>query len=412
MAATANVLVVDDRADKLLVLGTLLEPLGQNVVLAHSGEEALKAMLEQEFAVILMDVNMPTMDGLETAALIRERKKTAHTPIIFITAYADEMHTARGYSLGAVDYILTPIVPEVLCTKVKVFVDLYLMAAQIRDQADQRVAFAHEQAARVAAEETSRRLREADERKDEFLAMLSHELRNPMSAIRNAVELMKVGQLAPEKTAFARDVIDRQSALLAHLVDDLLDISRITRGKIELRKQKFDLAQAIHSAVETNRSLIESRRHTVHLSVPENKFIFDGDFARTVQIVANLVHNAAKYTAGGGSISIEVRDEEGAAVIRVRDTGIGLPAHRLADIFQPFVQLERGANGSQGGLGVGLTLVKTLVELHGGTVQAISAGPGRGSEFVVSLPGVGVARRAAEVPPTRRRAVARTRGSA
>ena len=139
MAATANVLVVDDRADKLLVLGTLLEPLGQNVVLAHSGEEALKAMLEQEFAVILMDVNMPTMDGLETAALIRDRKKTAHTPIIFITAYADEMHTARGYSLGAVDYILTPIVPEVLCTKVKVFVDLYLMAAQIRDQADQRV---------------------------------------------------------------------------------------------------------------------------------------------------------------------------------------------------------------------------------------------------------------------------------
>ena len=233
-----------------------------------------------------------------------------------------------------------------------------------------------------------------------------------MSAIRNAVELMKVGQLAPEKTAFARDVIDRQSALLAHLVDDLLDISRITRGKIELRKQKFDLAQAIHSAVETNRSLIEARRHTIHLSAPENKFIFDGDFARTVQIMANLVHNAAKYTAAGGSISIEVRDESGTAVIRVRDTGIGLPAHRLADIFQPFVQLERGANGSQGGLGVGLTLVKTLVELHGGTVQAISAGPGRGSEFVVNLPGIGVARNTTEVAPSRRRVVARTRGSA
>ena len=174
MASTANVLVVDDRADKLLVLGTLLEPLAQNVVLAHSGEEALMAMLDQEFAVILMDVNMPTMDGLETASLIRERKKTAHTPIIFITAYADEMHTARGYSLGAVDYILTPIVPEVLRTKVRVFVELFLMAAQIRDQAEQRVILAHEQAARLAAEETSRRLREADERKDEFLAMLSH----------------------------------------------------------------------------------------------------------------------------------------------------------------------------------------------------------------------------------------------
>ena len=412
MAATANVLVVDDRDDKLLVLGTLLEPLEQNVVLAHSGEEALKAMLEQEFAVILMDVNMPTMDGLETASLIRERKKTAHTPIIFITAYADEMHTARGYSLGAVDYILTPIVPEVLRTKVRVFVELFLMAAQIRDQAEQRVILAHEQAARLAAEETSRRLREADERKDEFLAMLSHELRNPMSAIRNATELMKVGDLAPEKMAFARDVIDRQSSLLSHLVDDLLDISRITRGKIELRRQKFDLAQAIHSAVETNRSLIDARHHKIELSVPENEFMLDGDYARTVQIVANLVHNAAKYTAGGGSISVELKEEAGAAVIRVRDSGIGLPAQKLLEIFQPFVQLDRGANGSQGGLGVGLTLVKTLVELHGGTVEARSAGPGHGSEFVVSFPGLAKARRAAEsAAPSRRRAAARPRGS-
>ena len=410
--ASANVLVVDDRADKLLVLGTLLEPLGQNVVLAHSGEEALKAMLEQEFAVILMDVNMPTMDGLETAALIRERKKTAHTPIIFITAYADEMHTARGYSLGAVDYILTPIVPEVLCTKVKVFVDLYLMAAQIRDQADQRVALAHEQAARVAAEETNRRLREADERKDEFLAMLSHELRNPMSAIRNAVELMKVGQLAPEKTAFARDVIDRQSSLLAHLVDDLLDISRITRGKIELRKQKFDLATAIQSAIETNRSLIEARRHDVQMAVPEKKFILNGDYARTVQVVANLIHNAAKYTTSSGRISIEVEDEGGTTVIRVRDSGIGVPRDRLADIFEPFVQLERGANGSQGGLGVGLTLVKTLVELHGGSVKADSEGPGRGTEFTVRLPRADGSEKPREGGATRKRTPVRARGSA
>lgn len=413
MASTANVLVVDDRADKLLVLGTLLEPLAQNVVLAHSGEEALMAMLDQEFAVILMDVNMPTMDGLETASLIRARKKTAHTPIIFITAYADEMHTARGYSLGAVDYILTPIVPEVLRTKVKVFVDLFLMSAQVRDQAEQRVALAHEQAARLAAEETSRRLREADERKDEFLAMLSHELRNPMSAIRNATELMKVDNLAPEKMAFARDVVDRQSSLLSHLVDDLLDISRISRGKIELRRQKFDLVQAIQSAVETNRPLIEARHHKIELSVPENEFMLDGDYARTVQIVANLVHNAAKYTAGGGSILVELKEEAGAAVIRVRDSGIGLPAQKLLEIFQPFVQLDRDANGSQGGLGVGLTLVKTLVELHGGTVEARSAGPGHGSEFVVTFPGLAEVRHAAAPPsPGQRPAVARTQGSA
>src|SRR6185436_5019218 len=332
MADTANILVVDDRADKLLVLGSLLEPLGQNVVLVHSGEEALKKMLEIEFAVILMDVNMPTMDGLETAALIRNRRKTAHTPIIFITAYADEMHTARGYSLGAVDYILTPIVPDVLRTKVKVFVDLYLMASQIEDQAEQRIALAEEQAARLAAEETSRRLREADERKDEFLAMLSHELRNPMSAIRNAVEIMKLGMENPEKTRFARDVIDRQSSQLSRLVDDLLDVSRSTRGKIELRRDRFDLVQAVHAAVETNRSLIDSRRHTLRLSLPKRPITFNGDFARSVQIVANLVHNAAKYTADGGELSIAAEQEASVAVIRVRDSGIGIPQDHLAAI--------------------------------------------------------------------------------
>jgi signal transduction histidine kinase len=388
MAGTASILVVDDRADKLLVLGSLLEPLGQNVVLANSGEEALKQMLEREFAVILMDVNMPTMDGLETAQLIRNRRKTAHTPIIFITAYADEMHTARGYSLGAVDYILTPIVPDVLRTKVKVFVELYLMASQVKDQAEQRIALAEEQAARLVAEETSRRLRDADERKDEFLAMLSHELRNPMSAIRNAVEIMKIGLGDPDKVRFARDVIDRQSAQLSRLVDDLLDISRAKRGKIELRLHSFDLSHAVHAAVETNRSLIDARRQAVRILVPKQPVAFNGDFARAVQIVANLVHNAAKYTAEEGELSVALAPEAGVAVIRVRDSGIGIPKERLADIFDAFVQLRHGPEEAHGGLGVGLTLVKTLAELHGGTVEAHSAGPDRGSEFIVRLPGL------------------------
>jgi signal transduction histidine kinase len=412
VAATASILVVDDRADKLLVLGSLLEPLGQHLVLAHSGEEALKHMLECEFAVILMDVNMPTMDGLETAALIRGRRKTAHTPIIFITAYADEMHTAKGYSLGAVDYILTPIVPDVLRTKVKVFCDLFLMQAQIRDQAEERVAFAHEQAARKAAEETNRRLREADERKDEFLAMLSHELRNPMSAIRNAVEILKLGPSDADKARFARDVIDRQSAQLSRLVDDLLDISRITRGKIELRRRSFDLAQAVQSAVETNRSLIDSRRHTVRVALPSTSLAFNGDFARTVQIVANLVHNAAKYTPEGGNLAISAAAEGAQAVIRVRDSGIGIPPERLGDIFKPFVQLPGRGEDPHGGLGVGLTLVKTLSELHGGTVEAHSSGDGRGCEFIVRLPGLQQAAAGEALPPPTPRGGAPSRASA
>jgi len=412
MSGKASILVVDDRADKLLVLGSLLEPLAQNVVLARSGEDALREMLEREFAVILMDVNMPTMDGLETAALIRRRKKTAHTPIIFITAYADEMHTARGYSLGAVDYILTPIVPDILCTKVRVFVDLYLMAQQIRAQADERIALAEEQAARMAAEETSRQLREVDARKNEFLAMLSHELRNPMSAIRNAVELMKLEQLGSERAGFARDIIDRQSALLSRLVDDLLDISRIKRGKIELRREAFNLAQAVHSAIETNRALIEARRHSMHVSVPESKLVFHGDFARVVQIVANLVHNAVKYSPDAGGIAIALGEESGVAVIRVRDSGIGIPPERLADIFGPFVQLAQEGSGFQGGLGVGLTLAKTLAELHGGSVEAFSEGTGRGSEFVVRLPLRGVAGGVEDSSPTGLKPQAVARGSA
>jgi CheY-like chemotaxis protein len=168
----ANILVVDDLPDKLLVFSTILEELGQNVITARSGEEALRQVLDHDFAVILLDVNMPGMDGLETAALIRRRKKSAHTPIIFITAYADELHTAKGYSLGAVDYIMSPIVPEVLRTKVWVFVELYLMTQQVRKQADERVALAQEQAARAVAEEATRR--------STFLAEASSALSNSL----------------------------------------------------------------------------------------------------------------------------------------------------------------------------------------------------------------------------------------
>src|SRR5438552_1690096 len=156
-AEKVNILIVDDLPEKVLVLGTVMEELGQNIVVAHTGEEALRKVLERDFAVILLDVNMPGMDGFETASYIRRRRRSSLTPIIFITAYTDEMHTAQGYSLGAVDYILAPVVPEVLRSKVKVFVDLFRMAQQVRRQADERVSLAREQAARAAAEETTRR---------------------------------------------------------------------------------------------------------------------------------------------------------------------------------------------------------------------------------------------------------------
>ncbi len=180
-----NILIVDDRPDKLLALEAVLASLGENVVCASSGREALLRLLKQDFAVILLDVNMPGMDGFETAALIRQRKRCARTPIIFVTAFSDDLHAARGYSLGAVDYILSPVVPEVLCTKVAVFVELFKKTEEVKRHAEQQIALEREQAARAVAEEASRR-------KDEFLAMLSHELRNPLAPIFNALHILRL----------------------------------------------------------------------------------------------------------------------------------------------------------------------------------------------------------------------------
>jgi signal transduction histidine kinase len=560
MENKCDILVVDDLQEKLLVFKTILEELGQNLVMVRSGAEALREVLHREFAVILLDVNMPDIDGLETARLIRQYKKSAHTPIIFITAYADEMQTAQGYSLGAVDYILSPVVPEVLRSKVRVFVDLYRMQVRIRAMANEQVARARAEAARVAAEDATRRsnflarashelgaslqlehgmrrllelvvpqmadagalvvdgdtdsplvflrsetrgrlttrqvpsygelpeslraalqrvvreglplegetvayplrigertlgalalasdksapsllpqdlvtlqdlvsraaialdnarlysslqreivrsrqaeesLQDANRRKDEFLAMLSHELRNPLAPIRNAVEVIR--RLAPPdpKLTMARDVVDRQVALLARLVEELLDVSRISQGKIALKREPVDLGRIIAHSVETARPLIDVRGQTLSVSVPTAPVWLSADFARLSQVVANLLNNASKYTGEGGRIELIAAAGEGEATIIVRDNGAGIERELLEKVFDLFVQGERALDRGQGGLGIGLTLVKRLVELHQGRVAAASDGPGRGSSFTVTLPcisAVETPQRAAPVP--------------
>src|SRR4051794_33244935 len=207
MEDKANILVVDDLPEKLLVFSSILEELGQNLVTVRSGSDALREVLAREFAVILLDVNMPDIDGLETASLIRQYKRSSHTPIIFITAYADEMQTAKGYSLGAVDYILSPVRADILRSKVKVFVELFQLQQGTKRMAEERIALAQAEAARRVAEE-------ANARKDEFIAMLSHELRNPLAPIRAAIEVIR--RIAPSdaKLNFASEMIDRQ---VAHL---------------------------------------------------------------------------------------------------------------------------------------------------------------------------------------------------
>jgi signal transduction histidine kinase/DNA-binding response OmpR family regulator len=555
----ASILLVDDVADNLLVLQTILAELGENIVTARTGEEALRKVLHEDFAVILLDINLPGMDGLETAAFIRRRKKSAHTPIIFMTAYADDVHTARGYSLGAVDYIFAPIPPAVLRTKVKVFVDLYLMTQQVRRQADERVALAHEQAARVAAEDATRRfaflaqastalsstldyvttlraltkqvvpaladlaavhrvdehgrlgsaelswvggdgkvhdvtveagagplarldemthrcldtgrplhltdvgawpalpgngtptpaanatlrsvavlplaargrtlgimtlalgpsgrthgtaelalatdlaaraaialdnsrlyqnIQQEDERKNQFLAMLAHELRNPLAPIRNAVHVLKlVGSHEPQLLQ-ARDMIDRQVAHMARLVDDLLDMSRLARSKIRLRKERLNLTRLVRDTIEDYRSLLDQTGLTLRTSLPTGPLHVDGDATRLSQVLGNVLHNAAKFTDAGGSVTVQLGlSEDGSAVrLTVRDTGIGMDRDMVERVFDTFSQADSSLDRSRGGLGLGLALVRGLIQLHGGTVAAASAGLDQGTEIAICLP--------------------------
>src|SRR5262245_42154824 len=236
--------------------------------MVRSGSEALREVLEREFAVILLDVNMPDIDGIETASMIRKHRKSAHTPIIFITAYADEMQTSQGYSLGAVDYILSPVMPEVLRSKVKVFVELYQAQQRIRQMADERVALARAEAAQRAAEELTRQLQEEAKRKDEFLAMLSHELRNPLAPIRTAVEVIRRVAPPDPTLTMAREAVDRQVTHLVRLVEELLDVSRISEGRITLKKEQVELARIVAQAVETVRPLIEARSQALSVRPP------------------------------------------------------------------------------------------------------------------------------------------------
>jgi signal transduction histidine kinase len=542
----ASILIVDDLPDKLLVFTTVLEDLGHDLVCVLSGAEALKEVLKREFAAILLDVNMPDIDGFETAELIRQYKRSAHTPILFITSYADEMQTIRGYSLGAVDYILSPVVPEILRSKVKVFVELHLMQRRLRRRANERVELAAAEAARLVAEENTRRsnflsqagrqlsasldiertsrqlidmlvpqftrratlalgdaqgeigfvlegralaygrcelnslagsdldplerdairallgnaaaapaargdgavmlplvtagraigavivhadaagvdeasigelvdrsaaalenarlyrslqleiderraieeqLQASNRRKDEFLAMLSHELRNPLAPIRTALEVIRRLAPAEPKLTWATEVTGRQVNHLTRLVEDLLDVARINQGKIALQMESLDLRAVLAHGLETVRPFIESRRHHLVRDIPDVPVMLRGDFARLSQVVANLLNNAAKYTEEGGSIELSLTlPAQGQAVIAVRDNGIGIDDDLLPNVFEMFEQGKQSLDRSQGGLGVGLTLVQRLVELHEGRVEAGSGGLGRGSEFRVTLP--------------------------
>jgi signal transduction histidine kinase len=385
-----EILVVDDLPEKRLAFEALLAPLGQRLTLVESGTEALRRVLARKFDILLLDVNIPDMDGLELARLIREHKRYRDTPILFVSALDDPHRIERAYSLGAVDYIADPSVPGVVRSKIKVFIDLI----QAQRQA---AAFERQRMAALAAQQANRR-------KDDFIATLSHELRNPLAPLRNVVHLLRK-RFAEEPTIeTACGVLERQVKRMTVLIDDLSDAARITQGKIHLERVRVDLREVLATSVESTQPLFTQRRQTLSVEVGTEALWVQGDPVRLAQVFCNLLTNASKYTPEQGAVWLEARNVANQAVVAVRDNGIGVEPEMLTRVFDLFVQSERSVVHRQGGLGIGLALVKELVQMHGGRVELASEGVGKGTLVRVRLP---LREEAVEiVPPAARGAAA------
>jgi PAS domain S-box-containing protein len=517
-----SVLLVDDELSNLITLEALLGDLDLDLVRAHSGEEALRKLADQRFALVLLDVRMPGLSGFETARRLRAAERGTHTPIIFISAYEAE-EIVEAYRLRAVDYLIKPIIPEILRAKIANLVELYADKDLARRQADQlrllvqgtkeyaiilldptgHVASWNAGAERIhgyAAEEiignhfsafyspetvasgwpeeelrralsdgkiedagwrirkdgskywtnviitalwdeegvlrgfskvtrdlTERKkaedelrrlhneleqrvhdrtadlvaaneaLKEADRRKDEFLAMLAHELRNPLAPIRTGLQVLAMPDADRPAMDRIREMMVRQIQHMGRIVDDLLDVSRIQQRKVSLRRERLDLARLTRLAADDQAPAFANAGVTVTMDTPPDPVWVYGDQTRLTQAVGNLLNNALKFTDRGGVVSIRVAADGGRANIIVRDTGVGIEPDMLAHLFEPFAQADRSLERSKGGLGLGLALVKGLVELHGGSVRATSLGVGQGAEFVIEVP---TQAESLPVPPT------------
>jgi signal transduction histidine kinase len=372
MVEPVNFLIVDDLEENLLSLEALLQRDGLRFLKARSGEEALEALLKHDVALALLDVQMPGMDGFQLAEYMRGSERARHIPIIFLTAgSADRQRRFRGYEAGAVDFIQKPIEPDVLRGKANVFFDLYRQRQQIAAQRD-------------VMEEHAAALRAADRNKNRFIAILGHELRNPVMALGAGLRLLK--RADAERAADIQQKMERQVAHLARLIEDLLDISRIDQGKISLKMETVELAPILTAAIEASQPMVEGGGHNLKVDIPAEPVRLRADGTRLAQVVSNLLNNAAKYTPPGGRIGLGVRRGGVMVEIAVTDNGVGIPADMQSRIFEIFTQAPGEDGLPQDGLGIGLALVKQLVELHGGAIEVASGGAGEGSRFTVRLP--------------------------
>ena len=502
-----NILLVDDQPNNLLALESILDEMGQNVVRAESGTRALKELLDREFAVILLDVQMPDMDGFETATLIRERERSRDTPIIFLTALSrSETNVFRGYELGAVDYIFKPFHPDILRSKVNVFVQLFRQREKLKRQAQElaRVIrqnelildaaaegvvgidrrgvatfvnpaaarmfgrfpaevvahdvhelvhpqypgvstceavdcalhsvlhgdFAREQTeatffrndgtsfpvefssspmrdadgtllgavltfrditdrrAAAASEEAERRYREAEARnraKDNFLATLSHELRTPMTSILGWVQFLRIGGYTQEELEEALETIETSARLQAHLIDDMLDVSRIVLGKFQIDLRPTRLSGVVEAALTTARPAAQAC--DIHLSATietDDEDLVEADPNRMQQVIGNILSNAIKFTPQGKRVELKLDRVDSNVRIIVADEGEGIDPAFLPHVFERLRQAEGASRRS--GLGLGLAIARHIVELHHGEITAESDGRGKGARFIVTLP--------------------------
>jgi len=366
-------LLVDDLPENLVALEALLKSDGLECHKASSGEEALELLLVHDYALALLDVQMPGMDGFELAELMRGSERSRHVPIIFVTAGSgDTARRFRGYEAGAVDFIQKPIEPDILRSKANVFFELYNQRRQIAKQRDSLAAMGLE-------------LQAADAQKNRFLAVLAHELRNPIMALVAGLRLLERRE-GTDAVPEIRSAMNRSLGHMTRLVEDLLDISRIEQGKISLRHEELLLQGVIGFAIETVQPIIDSAGHRLQLALPDNPVRLRGDHARVTQIVGNLISNAARYTPNGGDIRVSLRSEDRWAKIEIADNGIGIAPEQQGRIFDIFAQVAPDGRMNQEGLGIGLALVKQLVELHGGRILLTRSAPGEGSSFEVWMP--------------------------
>ena len=510
-ATQAQVLLVDDQPGRLLAYEAMLHGLGVGCVKASSGAKALERVLEQPFAVILLDVHMPEMDGFEVARLVRQHPRYGATPIIFVTAaHSGELDLLKGYELGAIDYLSMPMAPEVLRSKVAVLVAMQqkrhelealnraleaarrqVVAEQERREraliedapvgvahvapagefvyanksfcalvgyeahelltrtwqnsthpddlqaeldVSQRVLdgalphytldkrflhksggevwvhlfgnFVHDEQGRpvqrvlIASgippakvelnelKQMKSALQDADRRRDEFLAMLAHELRNPVAPIRTAAEVLAMLLNGDARKRALVDIIQRQSGTLSRILDDLLDVARITQGRIELQREVVAVAACVEAALQSTGPLMREKAHRVDVTAAPEALHVSADRVRLEQCVTNLLINAAKFTPPRGEIHLQMRAEGGDAVIEVRDNGVGIAPAFLPRVFDLFSQGERSMDRSQGGLGLGLAICRQLIEMHGGSIGCSSAGETQGTTVTIRLPRV------------------------